>query len=95
MENNQELPDIEITLEKVLDGYPLLMSYDRKPDDEYYKTKIYVITTCPSCEQPWRRLVNLQQYIEYPMTLVVVMCDKCSNEYTLIGNNKKWNTNGS
>ena len=95
MVNNEELPNVETTLEKVLDGYPLLMPYDRKPDNEYYKTKIYVITTCPSCEQPWKRLVYLQQYMEYPMTLVLVMCDECSNkdEYALVGNNKAWNKN--
>ena len=53
-------------------------------------------THCPSCNTIYTRYVYLQQFIEYPNTLILDMCDKCCGDtITLVGNNKYWSNNGS
>lgn len=89
-----DIPNIEVTLEKVLDGYPLV--YYEKPKDGEIPVpwpKVLVTTNCRQCNKRWQR----ETYFECIGFAHLVMCDECfpDDKITIVGSNKVWSNDSS
>lgn len=58
-------------------------------EKEYYTRKFDVVIKCPKCNDDYTRVVT-QYELDYPNILALAMCEKCSQNITLVGNFKQW-----
>jgi hypothetical protein len=101
-ENVEDLPEIEVTLEKVLDGYPLIYHLaspnattgtltGRSADKCIFSMSIFGDTQDSASGTPVSQVVCSGMYVS-SLSYTLPVDGNCTEAVTLVGNNKVWKT---